>query len=444
MTLILSGTNGLSDVDGDASTPAVRGTDANSGIFFGADTVGVSTGGSEKVSVGASAVVVNDGGADVDFRVESDTVENALFVDGATGNVGIGTSSPAQKLDVSGQLKVINGGDGFFINPNASDTRLSTSGTLPLTFRPNDTERMRIDSSGNVGIGNTGNSSRKVEITQESGQLAGVRVLSGGSGAYYQMFTGTANTKIGSSNNTNQIEFHNDSGEAMRITSGGYFKASNAGTYLNASGAYHELRGNATDIVVAVTNSSATTPNGIYNYFSGLTPNNTTQYFLRCEDTTNIKALIYSNGDFQSRTNSYTGISDVKLKQDIVDANSQWDDIKGLRVVKYRFKDEVAADPNYPLHLGVIAQEAELVSPGLVFESPDFEDVEVPVLDDDGNPVLDEDGNPQVTTERQATGTVTKGVKYSILYMKAVKALQEAIERIETLEAKVAALETGV
>jgi hypothetical protein len=29
MTLILSGTNGLSDVDGDASTPAVRGTDAN-------------------------------------------------------------------------------------------------------------------------------------------------------------------------------------------------------------------------------------------------------------------------------------------------------------------------------------------------------------------------------------------------------------------------------
>ena len=36
-----------------------------------------------------------------------------------------------------------------------------------------------------------------------------------------------------------------------------------------------------------------------------------------------------------------------------------------------------------------------------------------------------------------------KGVNYSILYMKAVKALQEAMTRIETLETKVAALESA-
>jgi hypothetical protein len=47
MTLILSGTNGLSDVDGDASTPAIRGTDANTGIFFGTDIIGFSEGGTE-------------------------------------------------------------------------------------------------------------------------------------------------------------------------------------------------------------------------------------------------------------------------------------------------------------------------------------------------------------------------------------------------------------
>ena len=40
-------------------------------------------------------------------------------------------------------------------------------------------------------------------------------------------------------------------------------------------------------------------------------------------------------------------------------------------------------------------------------------------------------------------GTTTKGVKYSVLYMKAIKALQEAMARIETLETEVSALKSG-
>jgi len=48
MTLILSGTDGLSDIDGSAATPAIRGTDANTGIFFpAADTIAFSEGGAE-------------------------------------------------------------------------------------------------------------------------------------------------------------------------------------------------------------------------------------------------------------------------------------------------------------------------------------------------------------------------------------------------------------
>jgi hypothetical protein len=46
MALILSGTNGLSDVDGSASTPAIRGTDTNTGIYFpGNDRIGFAEGG---------------------------------------------------------------------------------------------------------------------------------------------------------------------------------------------------------------------------------------------------------------------------------------------------------------------------------------------------------------------------------------------------------------
>ena len=129
--------------------------------------------------------------------------------------------------------------------------------------------------------------------------------------------------------------------------------------------------------------------------------------------------IVYGNGNVANANNSYGSTSDVKLKENIVDANSQWDDIKGLRVRNFNFK----ADSGYSTHkqIGLIAQEAETVSAGLIEDVKD----------------VTEDENGQKTE----TGTVTKELKYSVLYMKAIKALQEAQTRIETLESKVAALE---
>ena len=86
--------------------------------------------------------------------------------------------------------------------------------------------------------------------------------------------------------------------------------------------------------------------------------------------------------------------------------------------------------------MGVIAQELEAAGMnGLVTE----------IVDEvrDENQFL-EDGETENPKYWQVTGkaeTTTKQVKYSILYMKAVKALQEAMTRIETLETKVKALE---
>jgi len=119
---------------------------------------------------------------------------------------------------------------------------------------------------------------------------------------------------------------------------------------------------------------------------------------------------VFTNGNVVNTNNSYGSISDLKLKENIVDANSQWDDLKALQVRNYNLKEGQTHT-----QIGLVAQEVELVSPGLVSESPD----------------RDEEGND--------LGTVTKSVNYSVLYMKAVKALQEAMERIETLEARLTA-----
>ena len=55
MSLILSGTDGLSDVDGTAAAPAIRGTDTNTGIFFpAADTIAFAEGGAEVMRIDSS------------------------------------------------------------------------------------------------------------------------------------------------------------------------------------------------------------------------------------------------------------------------------------------------------------------------------------------------------------------------------------------------------
>jgi hypothetical protein len=100
--------------------------------------------------------VFNETGADVDFRVESDTVDHALFVQGSDGNVGIGTSSPGTTLDVIGTLRsFVSGGTPivYLSNGTTQHSIQNTSGAF--TFFNDGTERMRIDSSGNVGIGCT-------------------------------------------------------------------------------------------------------------------------------------------------------------------------------------------------------------------------------------------------------------------------------------------------
>lgn len=103
-------------------------------------------------------------------------------------------------------------------------------------------------------------------------------------------------------------------------------------------------------------------------------------------------------GNVVNSNNSYGALSDERLKTEIADASPKLDDLNRLRIVNFALKD----DPAQAKQIGVVAQEAREVFPGLVEESAD--------------------------------GTLS--FKYSVLVPMLVKAVQELTARVEALEAR--------
>jgi hypothetical protein len=462
--------------------------------------------------------------------VTTDTAPTERLRITSAGLVGIGTSAPSTPLEVAGAVGsgVISdylslyypqsyggGGSGprmLFKANDIAGTKSTYAGIWSLlhantvgahsgklvfgtTSGGNLVERLRIDESGNVGIG-TANpvvpgltiesaaSTQGIELATDTGFAAGPTIR-----GYYR--TGSSYRPLGITGS--QVIFGIQDVEKARLdasgrllvgtstspslTDGQYSKlhvvgntnsangdgiinigrgvlASSglaAGTSLgnlqftDSAGAVHAVIGGLTDattgsndypgrLVFSTTADGASSPtermritrggdlfslnsdNGIVSR-STLPAGTANTIFAGQHSATSIISgtncfRVYTNGNVQNTNNSYGALSDIKLKENIVDATSQWNDLKSLQVRNYNFKEGQTHT-----QIGLVAQEVELVSPGLVTESPD----------------RDEDGND--------LGTVTKSVNYSVLYMKAVKALQEAMTRIETLEATNASLE---
>jgi hypothetical protein len=228
MTLILSGTDGLSDVDGSAATPAIRGTDANTGIFFpAADTIAFAEGGVESMRIDAS------------------------------GNMGVGTTpsawgSTTKAVQLPNGCAIANLGAGdvvvtqnaYFDNPNfkyASTTGVGSSvyrqidGTHRWSYAASGTagnnitftEAMRIDTSGNVGIGtssptDTGGYGKALDVQGSGGSAVYVRSTTSPSTNYgYVGFTGGSSNLDIWNNPAGNIRFYNNNAERMRIDSSG-------------------------------------------------------------------------------------------------------------------------------------------------------------------------------------------------------------------------------
>jgi hypothetical protein len=362
---------------GTALLPAITTTgDTNTGMWFpAADTIAFSEGGAEAMRIDSS------------------------------GNVGIGTSSPNNYAGY-GNI-TLNGTSGgiFDLGVNGTrtgtllalvtETRLSSITNIPLTFSTNNAERMRITSSGNVGIG-TSSPSSLLHIYSSSPQMiiqdSGTHGTDSTPGLVFKD-TSSSQGEIGFENSgemfirqlkNSSMTFRTNNTERMRIHSSGTI------SFLTTSSSV----GQGDTGICILTDGELLTARNVGGASTVTKFNGSTGRFQTMGD-----------GDAENTNNSYGGLSDRTLKENEVDANSQWNDIKSLQIKNYNLIE-------YPdrTQLGVIAQDLE--ASGM---------------------------NGLVKTDDQGI----KSVKYSVLYMKAVKALQEAIEKIETLEAKVQTLENN-
>ena len=111
--------------------------------------------------------------------------------------------------------------------------------------------------------------------------------------------------------------------------------------------------------------------------------------------------------------NTWGSSSDERIKNSIVDSNSQWDDIKALKIKNYKLNKH---GEDAPTLIGVIAQDLEKSGMNGLIDETEADELQIARYED-----INE-------------GDKIKSVKYSVLYIKAIKALQEAMERIEALE----------
>ena len=475
---------------GSASAPTVTFTgDLNTGIYSpGADQVAISTGGTGRVFVDAS------GNVKVGSTDNSNSGSQYITVGSPGATVG-----GLQLWSTTTGSSFVQFGDGTASADNYRGYMAYLHADDALTFGTASTERLRITSAGLVGIGTTSPSSElevrngvitagkvgdvligrysdsfpssgagyfKISTNNSSGVSGGMTVSTLVGGSLGEAFRVDDNRRllVGTSSTSNslvtcllqgnaagstsyagltlargvatpadgdylgEIDFSDNTHTASAIIraqrDGGTWSGSSKPTRLTfsttadgassptermriqSSGNVGILCGSGSDPLYLNTPEAAGTSRylifGVYGASTTTAANGTNCF------------SVYTNGNVQNTNGSYTTLSDAKLKENIVDASSQWDDLKAIQIRNWNFKEETGHETHR--QIGPIAQELETVCPGLVFETPD----------------RDADGNE--------TGEVTKGVNQSVLYMKAVKALQEAMERIEQLETEMAAV----
>jgi len=472
--------------DGTVSLPSITNSgDTNTGIFFpSADTIAFSQGGVESVRINSSQnvdivgtttssnFIVDGTGYGIKFPLNGTTTLNTnsnsvIFTgSGASGNFLAGTLNLQSRGNLDRAINLITGATAkrrFSVEGSGHVYFYEDTGTTPkMVWNP---------TSENLSIGSSNSGDENLHIQTSDSTAGTIKLQRGTSGvvlgeAVGELKFATNDTSYTATSGTDEVAkisavspnsygdrydlafytgIYNEStpGERLRITNTGSVGINTTSISPAKIKVVADIGPDGAFVFQQNRTSSA-------SYDMSLYKNNTTQddnisRYLTCQDNTAGRLIIYGDGDVKNHDNSYGSLSDERIKQDIRDSNSQWNDIKNIRVRNFKKKDDVRQyGENAWEQIGVIAQELETVSPKLIKHSdPTSSDI----LSDSSFGTLYQEGDE--IPEGKNVGDVkeihqqVKGVSYSVLYMKSIKALQEAMERIETLEAKVQTLENN-
>jgi hypothetical protein len=403
------GTNGLAvagNVGIGTSSPAGK-LDSLGASYFGADSnnalyvdstsslVTIGAAGRSSFSTSALRFLTSDGTAALErMRLDS------------SGNLGIGTSSPGVKLDVSGQGRVTESGtgsgDGGFISNTGS-----TNGNAGLLFQTNSTSRWNLTTQGTNG--------------------ANLRIYNYTLGSTVATFDSSGNLVIGDTSASYRLDVKGGTGNGIAYRDG------TVSNYLGTTGSNLGYLGTLTNHPVAfLTNATeraridssgnllvGTTSNGGAGGFS-IAPNNSagapTVLWDRTTTTSTSTAAQFRNGGtavgeitYTNTATAYVTSSDYRLKEDIQPMTGALAKVAAFNPVTYKWKVD-SSDGE-----GFIAHELAEVVPQCVTGQKDAVDAE-------GKPVY-------------------QGIDTSFLVATLTAAIQEQQALIESLTARVAQLE---
>jgi hypothetical protein len=288
------------------------------------------------------------------------------------------------------------------------------------------TERLRIDSSGRVGIGTSSPGGiLEVKSADQNPNLYRLyNAYNAGASSWGVDFyrdTDSGNNlsvaeikAVRTGGNTSELKFGTSSTpgtvvERVRIDSSGRLLV---GTSTAVSSEQFNVTGSVGNYITRINNSNAS-PSGLLINYTGASPNGTSNEFLLCFDNASggtTRASIRSNGGIANYSANNVNLSDRNAKKDISLAVGTWDCLKEWEIVNFRYKDQ---PEDADLNMGVIAQQVAESCPEVITVF-------------------------QEATEDQPEKL---GVKDQQMMWMAIKALQEAQVRIEQLESKVVALE---